>query len=146
MSNLIKKVKSMASFSNLKEETPIPLKEIEPPTAISSIHSSTTQLLNLIEEMEEEINLMPDQYRNLKKTPSFLLDFLSKVKHKNCDTRLRRLCSPKSSPSHKRTLSEEWKLLCSLTSFNNDQLFLLYITQERGGYRPSSEPSRTFDQ
>src|SRR5271156_2640476 len=86
MSSFIKKMKSMASFSNLKDEIPITLEIIvSPPSPIPS-ESPQDKLLAVIDDMLEEVDLMPNQYKNQAIPPSFLIHFLDYVNTYNQDT------------------------------------------------------------
>src|SRR5271156_429439 len=86
MSLFIKKMKSMASFSNLKDEIPAtPEIIVSPPSPIPS-KSPQDKLLAVINDMLEEVNHMPNQYKNQTNPPSFLIHFLDYVDAYNQDT------------------------------------------------------------
>ena len=86
MSSFIKKMKSMASFSNLKDEIPItPEITISPPSPIPS-ESPRDKLLAVIDDMLEEVDHMPNQYKNQAIPPSFLTNFLDYIDTYNQDT------------------------------------------------------------
>src|SRR5271156_4179388 len=86
MSSFIKKMKSMASFSNLKVEIPItPEITISPPSPIPS-ESPRDRLLVVIDDMLEEVDHMPNQYKNQTTPPSFLTHFLDYVDDYNQNT------------------------------------------------------------
>src|SRR5271163_2931244 len=86
MSSFIKKMKSMASFSNLKDKIPTTLEIIiSPPSPIPS-ESPRDKLLAIIDDMLEEVDHMPNQYKNQTVPPSFLIHFLDYVDAYNQDT------------------------------------------------------------
>src|SRR5271156_1862055 len=86
MSSFIKEMKSMASFSNLKDETPTtPEIIISPPSPIPS-ESPRDKLLTVIDDMLEEVDHMPNQYKNQTIPPSFLIHFLDYIDAYNQDT------------------------------------------------------------
>src|SRR5271155_4957531 len=86
MSSFIKKMKSMASFSNLKDEISTTLEIIvSPPSPIPS-ESPQDKLLVIIDDMLEEIDHMPNQYKNQTTPPSFLTHFLDYIDAYNQDT------------------------------------------------------------
>src|SRR5271156_4517118 len=86
MSLFIKKMKSMASFSNLKDKIPTtPEIIVSPPSPIPS-ESPRDKLLVVIDDMLEEVDHMPNQYKNQTDPPSFLIHFLDYVDIHNQDT------------------------------------------------------------
>ena len=80
MSLIIKKIKSATSFSNLKAKTPDTV--LTPPT-IENTRVTATELLDLVSDMEIELNLMPDSYKNRHKNHPFLNEFLRQADTRN---------------------------------------------------------------
>src|SRR5271156_1483216 len=86
MSSFIKKMKSIASFSNLKDKIPTtPEIIISPPSPIPS-ESPQDKLLAIIDDMLEEVDHMPNQYKNQTDPPSFLIHFLDYIDAYNQNT------------------------------------------------------------
>src|SRR6202044_3480601 len=80
MSSIIKKIKSVASFSNLKAQIS---DTVLIPPIIKNTRTTTTELLNLVSDMETELNLMPDSYKNRHKNHPFLNEVLRQVDTRN---------------------------------------------------------------
>ena len=87
MASIIRKIKLMTSFSNLKAEewkvvTPLPLPKKIP----VSEHEEKWKLAELVDNMLKEVDLMPNKYKVRHQNHPFLNEFLWQVNSKNLYT------------------------------------------------------------
>ena len=87
MASIIRKIKLMISFSDLKAEeqkafTHPPLPKKTP----GSEHEEKWKLAKLVDNMLQEVDLMPDEYKVRHRNHPFLNKFLRQVNSKNLYT------------------------------------------------------------